>query len=82
VAKSQSEVLAEMPPLKAEEQEEVKHEHSPPSQAARPQTSLQQKMMHDYCYSGREKKVCKKCGESNPFFKNECSQCKFKFPKT
>jgi len=39
-------------------------------------------MLYDYCYSGREKKICKKCGEANSFFKNECFKCKFKFPKT
>lgn len=38
--------------------------------------------MTDYSYSGKERKVCKKCGEVNPFFRNECSKCRFKFPKT
>ena len=45
-------------------------------------SSLKQRSLTEYTYSGRERKSCKKCGEINPFFRNECSKCKFKFPKT
>ena len=44
--------------------------------------SLKQRISNEYTFSGRERKVCKKCSEVNPFFKNECQKCNFKFPKT
>jgi hypothetical protein len=40
------------------------------------------KVTTGYTYSGKDKKICKKCGEVNPFFKNECKICNYKFPKT
>ncbi len=40
------------------------------------------KNLDKYQYTGKEKKVCKQCAEINPFFKNECVKCNYKFPKT
>jgi hypothetical protein len=34
--------------------------------------SLKQRILKEYSFSGKERKVCKKCGEVNSFFKNEC----------
>lgn len=33
-------------------------------------------------FSGKERKVCQKCHKTFPFFKTECPDCKYKFPKT
>ena len=43
---------------------------------------MRERIINGYSYSGKERKGCKKCGEVNPFFKNECKVCNYKFPKT
>ena len=35
-----------------------------------------------YPLTTKEKKVCKKCNNINPFFKVDCDKCGFKFAKT
>jgi len=51
-------------------------------EAKEPQQDWKKGIIDNYSYSGKEKKACKQCGEYSPFFKNECSHCKYKFPKT